>query len=141
GHGGAAMHAHAMASSHRPTMSSFDECLSLVRQAGVHLKSLHDLLKTFRVRGAYNVTADIDPIPLPQGNDAVYLGRAPDGAIVLWAGDALTEKGYVPLSDPMPMPGVPDPRQIVLTGHVVHDPPSQQAGLLIADVANNLRAA
>jgi hypothetical protein len=116
----------------------------LLARAGTHLDELGNVLAQFRQSGAYDVIASVDPATALQGDDALHIGYPPGGPagapLVMWAGDTLTRAGYIPVGDPLPVPGRSDSREIVLTGHSRSEPPSAIAGVLIADAIHNMRA-
>jgi hypothetical protein len=96
-----------------------DDCFALVRRADTHLKALDRLFETFLARRPYRVDPHVDATP---AEEALIEARAQGGWRATLAGPTA-------------------PREIVLIGRVIREPPAQRAGLLIADAVNNLRAA
>jgi hypothetical protein len=96
-----------------------DDCLALIGRADVHLNALERRLNRFLRSGAYSIDIRIDP-QAPSIDDLIEpFGRN-------W------RQGFA---------GPDRPIEMVLIGHVRRSPPSRDAGLLIADAVNNLRAA
>lgn len=85
----------------------------------MHLTSLDRLFEKFFDSDPYRVDYGVEAVPAV---DAIMNARDHGG----WRAT---------------LAGPPAPREIVLTGRVTRQPPAQRAGVLVADVVNNLRAA
>ena len=93
-------------------IAAYEACVSRVRRADVHLKSLDGLLRRFVRGGAYEVTGERDLKTWPPTEvDPLKIG-GPDA----WT------------------------REVVLTARVHRQPPVEQVSLRVADVVNSLRA-
>lgn len=99
----------------------------------MHLVALNELLDGFRSGSAYRVTAHIDPETVPRPQTQAELIR-----------DLFERRGQTDTRRPLGHPVADEPwpdRELVLIGHIVEQPPARDAGLLISDAVNNLRAA
>ena len=100
--------------------SPLADCFALVRRADAHLKALDALLDRVIKGDPYWIDARIDAEPIEEAIAKLPSGKGRWRAVAAGPAEA---------------------REIVLIGRVRRVPPSQRAGLLIADAVNNLRAA
>lgn len=99
-------------------LSPLADSRALVSRADLHLKALDQLLDRFLRSDPYDIAVHVDADPV-------------EHALL-----AATGQGWRAV-----LAGPETPREVVLLGVVRREPPSGDAGLLIGDAVNNLRAA
>ncbi len=103
----------------RQPPSPLDDCFALVRRADTHRKSLDLLFERFLKRDPYRISTHVDASPW---QDRVIEARDRGG----WRAT---------------LAGPEQPADVIISGEVLRQPPSRDAGILIGETVNALRAA